>query len=252
MAEVSVCHMPQQTSASCWRACYMLVLQPLCVSCWATLPLHCPTQYLLYPHVPCRWHAGGRQLQKVNSVTDFLACLQHLFDKSVTSPGLVAAHAASAGALVLAAAVNVKPEYFSSVVLEAPFVDWTGAMGDAADDRLLAQHEVDEWGDPVQNPAVAEMIRSMCPYYNLTAGKPYPAMMVTAGLMDTRVSFWMPVKYVAKRRAINTAWNMDDKQQGRLVVLRFDEAAGHFSMGHAGGDLDDIAEQYAFMLQCQD
>lgn len=161
----------------------------------------------------------------------------------VTAPGKIAAYAASAGGLTLAAAVNSSPQMFAAVALEAPFVDWAGAMGDAATDELLAEHETDEWGDPQRDPQVAQMIYSMCPYTNLTSSKVYPAMLLTAGLIDTRVPFSMPAKYVAKARQLAM-------QQGehRLVLLQFDEAAGHFSRGQSGGSLEDIAWQYAFLM----
>lgn len=198
----------------------------------------------------CRWHAAGRQLQKPNSVGDLLACLQLLVVLGVTAPGRIAAHAASAGGLTLAAAVNSRPDWFAAVVLEAPFVDWAGAMGDSQAGDLLAEHETDEWGEPWQDPQVTAMIYSMCPYTNLAKGKVYPAMLLTAGLVDTRVPFSMPAKYVAKARQIacSSAAEGVQQEQGRPILLQFDENAGHFSRGQSGGNLDDIAWQHAFLL----
>eukprot|EP00879_Flechtneria_rotunda_P007371 GHRR01007732.1.p1 GENE.GHRR01007732.1~~GHRR01007732.1.p1 ORF type:complete len:851 (+),score=260.67 GHRR01007732.1:215-2767(+) len=196
-----------------------------------------------------RWHAGGRQLSKPNSVTDLMACLQLLFDLQVTSPGNVAGHAASAGALTLGAAVNAQPSWFSGVVLEAPFVDWMGEMSDnASTARLLTLHETDEWGDVVENARVADMIRGMCPYTNMTAEQ-LPGMLLTAGLRDTRVPYWVPAKYVAKARQLRASAL---KEHHRPLVLRFENDAGHFSIGTSGGSLDDIAEQYAFLLHCSE
>jgi oligopeptidase B len=190
-------------------------------------------------------------------VTDLLACLQLLIQLQVTSPGKIAGHAASAGGLTLAAAINAAPELFSAAVLEAPFVDWAGAMSDAAAGHLLTEHETDEWGDPTQ-PLVAEMIARMCPYSNLQVGVAYPAVMVTAGLRDTRVPFWMPVKYVAKLRSCQGSAKVaaaDSRQQQqqhtmRPVLLQFAEDGGHFSAGQSGGALEDIALQYAFLIAC--
>ncbi|KAF6262570.1 prolyl oligopeptidase family-domain-containing protein [Scenedesmus sp. NREL 46B-D3] len=218
-----------------------------------------------------RWHAAGRQLLKPNSVSDLLACLRLLVQLRVTSPGRIAGHAASAGGLTLAAAVNAAPELFSAVVLEAPFVDWAGAMSAAAAGHVLTEHETDEWGDPMREPLVAGMAARMCPYSNLRAGVEYPAVLVTAGLRDARVPFWMPAKYVAKlrslqqaaegsavgvqheqelqQRAPQTGQRLQQQRQGRRpVLLQFAEAGGHFSMGQSGGDMKDIALQYAFLI----
>jgi oligopeptidase B len=193
-------------------------------------------------------------------VTDLLACLQLLIQLQVTSPGKIAGHAASAGGLTLAAAVNAAPELFSAVVLEAPFVDWAGAMSDAAAGHLLTEHETDEWGDPAQ-PLVADLIARMCPYSNVQVGVAYPAVMVTAGLRDTRVPFWMPVKYVAKLRSCQSSANISaagsrqqqqqqQQQTTRPVLLQFAEDGGHFSAGQSGGALEDIVLQYAFLIAC--
>jgi oligopeptidase B len=211
-------------------------------------------------------------LLKHHSVSDLLAVLQHLVDLGVTAPGLVAGHAASAGGLTLAAAINTQPELFSAAVLEAPFVDWvagTGAVNQAGEplvgEHLLTQHETDEWGHPWTDPAVAQMIAALCPYTNLRPGVRYPAMLLTAGLADSRVPWWMPVKYAAKMRSMQdrgAGHSSSDSRHGghaggRMVgkggglaelLLQFDETGSHFSMGLSGGDLQDAALQQAFLL----
>lgn len=213
----------------------------------------------------CRWHAAGRQLLKHHSVTDLLAVLQHCVDLRVTAPGLIAGHAASAGALTLAAAINAQPELFSAAVLEAPFVDWvagTGAVSQAGEplvgEHLLTLHESDEWGDPWADPAAAELITALCPYTNLRPGVQYPAMLLTAGLADSRVPWWMPVKYAAKMRSMQEErGTCSSSHAGGGVVggsgwadvlLQFDETGSHFSMGLSGGDLQDAALQQALLL----
>lgn len=217
----------------------------------------------------CRWHAAGRQLLKHHSVTDLLAVLQHCVDLRVTAPGLITGHAASAGALTLAAAINAQPELFSAAVLEAPFVDWvagTGAVTQAGEplvgEHLLTQHETDEWGDPWADPAAAEVITALCPYTNLRPGVQYPAILLTAGLADSRVPWWMPVKYAAKMRMQDRGSRSSSSSHhgghagGGVVggnrwadvLLQFDETGSHFSMGLSGGDLQDAALQQAFLL----
>lgn len=205
---------------------------------------------------PFRWHAAGRQLAKPNSVADLLACLRLLFERGVTRPGLVAGHAASAGCLTLAAALNARPAWFAAAVLEAPFVDWAGCMGDGGGADVLREHELDEWGDPSADARVAAMIAALCPYSNLAHGSSggtggaaatLPPMLVTAGLRDARVPLAMPAKFVAKLRAVAQA-GAAGRQPPPLVLLQFDEAAGHFSQGVSGGVLEDVGVQQAFLL----
>lgn len=196
----------------------------------------------------------------------------------VTAPGLIAGHAASAGGLTLAAAINQQPGWFSAAVLEAPYVDWvagTGAVAEADGSRLvgehlLTEHEADEWGDPWRDPQVAELVCRLCPYSNLRAGLRYPAVLLTAGLHDSRVPWWMPVKYAAKLRSLQDTRQRSSSSggggggssQGALdsthqagcgggaaeVLLQFDESGSHFSMGLSGGNLQDAALQHAFLI----
>jgi Gpi18-like mannosyltransferase len=60
--------------------------------------------------------------------------------------------------------------------------------------------EYEEWGNP-EDKVYYETIRSYSPYDNVEA-KPYPAMLITAGLNDPRVSYWEPAKWAAKLRAL--------------------------------------------------
>ena len=85
-----------------------------------------------------------------------------------------------------------------AVVAEVPFVD---ALTTILDPSLpLTVTEWEEWGDPVHDPAVYDYMKSYSPYDNTVAAD-YPAMYVTAGLNDPRVSFHEPAKWVARLRA---------------------------------------------------
>jgi oligopeptidase B len=197
-------------------------------------------------------------------VTDLLACLDHLVQAGVTRAGAIAGHAASSGCLTLAAAANTRPELFAALVLEAPFVDWVaGAGGQTAagaplvGQHVLTAHEADEWGNPWQQDAAAQLIASMCPYTNLCPGARFPAVLVTAGLQDARVPHWMGLKFVAKLRSLQAggaacagAASADAPgSTARPALLQFSEEAGHFSMGVSGCSLEDVAVQQAFLLQ---
>ena len=78
-----------------------------------------------------------------------------------------------------------------------PFVDVVTTMCDTT--LPLTITEWDEWGDPRAEP-LASYMRSYSPYDN-TVPADYPALYVTAGLNDPRVSYHEPAKWVAKLRA---------------------------------------------------
>ena len=122
-------------------------------------------------------------------------------------------------------------------VTQLPFVDVLNTMLNA--DLPLTPPEWPEWGNPIEDKAAFEYIRSYSPYDQLMPGE-YPPIMVTAGLNDTRVTYWEPAKYVAKLRAVKT----DDN----LVLLKTDMGSGHGGRSGRTARWYEIAEEYAFML----
>jgi oligopeptidase B len=182
------------------------------------------------------WYEGGKLLNKRSSFTDFIACAEHLVTEGYTASDRLAIHGGSAGGLLMGAVVNLRPDLFRVVLAEVPFVDVVNTMLDAS--LPLTVIEYDEWGNP-NDPAAYACIRSYSPYDNIEA-KPYPHMLVTAGLNDPRVAYWEPAKWTAKLRA--------KKTDGNRLLLKTNMGAGH---GGASGRYDflrEIAFKYAFML----
>ena len=182
------------------------------------------------------WYEGGKLLNKRSSFTDFIACAEHLVTEGYTASDRLAIHGGSAGGLLMGAVVNLRPDLFQVVLAEVPFVDVVNTMLDSS--LPLTVIEYDEWGNP-NDPAAYAYIRSYSPYDNVES-KPYPHMLVTAGLNDPRVAYWEPAKWTAKLRA--------KKTDGNLLLLKTNMGAGH---GGASGRYDflrEIAFKYAFVL----
>jgi oligopeptidase B len=92
------------------------------------------------------WHTSATLKHKHNSFLDFISCAQHLISTGWTLPRHTAAYGASAGGMLVAQAMNLKPELFAAVVLDVPFVDVLTCMLDES--LPLTVTERDEWGDP--------------------------------------------------------------------------------------------------------
>ena len=184
-----------------------------------------------------RWHDAGRMLAKRNTFTDFVACAEHLVAAGYSSPARLAIQGGSAGGLLVGAAVNLRPDLFGAVVAEVPFVD---CLTTIMDETLpLTVIEWEEWGNPVTDPAVYEYMRSYAPYDNV-APAPYPAMLVTAGLNDPRVSYWEPAKWAQKLRAVTTG--------DRPILLKVELGAGHMGPSGRYDVWRDEAFIHAFLL----
>jgi oligopeptidase B len=145
------------------------------------------------------WYEDGKYLHKRNSFTDFIACAEHLVKERYTNSQRLAIRGRSAGGLLMGAALNMRPDLFACAVAQVPFVD---ALTTMLDDKLpLTVNEYEEWGNPA-DPEYYRYMKSYSPYDNVHPAD-YPAMLVTAGWTDPRVSYWEPVKWVAKLRTLS-------------------------------------------------
>jgi oligopeptidase B len=161
------------------------------------------------------WYEDGKFLNKTNTFTDFIACANHLIDQGYTSASKLAIRGRSAGGLLIGAVVNSRPDLFSCAVAQVPFVDVVTTMLDETVPLTVTEYE--EWGNP-NDVEYYDYMKGYSPYDNVKAAA-YPAMLVTAGLNDPRVSYWEPAKWVAKLR--------DANQDQRPVLLQTEMSAGH-------------------------
>jgi oligopeptidase B len=106
----------------------------------------------------------------------------------------------------------------------------------------LTVTEWEEWGDPRAEP-FASYMESYSPYDNTTP-HPYPAMYITAGLNDPRVSFHEPAKWTALLRHVNTG--------DRPVLLKTEMGAGHSGPSGRYESWRDLAQTYVFLLATAD
>ncbi|MEO8052036.1 MAG: S9 family peptidase [Acidobacteriota bacterium] len=182
------------------------------------------------------WHETGRLLKKKNTFTDFIACAERLIAEKYTSPARLGIMGRSAGGLLMAGVVNLRPDLFAAVVAGVPFVD---SLNTALDATLpLTVGEYEEFGNPGEKEYY-DYMKSYAPYENVTQ-QVYPAIFVTAGLNDPRVSYWEPAKWVAKLRAANTG--------DRPLLLRTNLGSGHFGASGRYEYLKETAIEYAFLL----
>ncbi|MGY3886539.1 prolyl oligopeptidase family serine peptidase [Aeromonas aquatica] len=180
------------------------------------------------------WYLDGRGQQKQHSVDDFLAVADSLARDPAIDPARLFAMGGSAGGLLVAAALNQAPTRFAGAVLQVPFVDMLGTMMDP--ELPLTRQEYAEWGNPA-NAADYAAMRRLSPYDNLHAA-PYPPLYVTAGLHDSQVPYWEPLKWIARLRAHSTGKGP--------YLLRTELDGGHLANPRTAQLR--AAQEYAFLL----
>ena len=183
-----------------------------------------------------KWYEDGKFLHKKNTLTDFIACAEHIIAEKWTNCDRLVISGGSAGGLLMGAVINLRPDLFKVVVADVPFVDVLTTILDTS--LPLTVLEWEEWGNPNQ-PEYYDYIKSYSPYDNVTA-KDYPALLITAGLNDSRVKYWEPAKWTAKLRELKTDNN--------LLLLKTNMSAGHGGASGRYESLKEIAFEYAFVL----
>jgi oligopeptidase B len=185
-----------------------------------------------------RWYEHGRRKHKANTFADFIAAAEHLIAERYTSRGKIVAEGGSAGGLLMGAVANMTTDLFAGIIAVVPFVDVLNTM---LDDTLpLTPPEWPEWGNPLAHAEDYRTVLAYSPYDNVSA-KPYPPVLVLAGLTDPRVTYWEPAKWVARLRALKT----DDN----LLLLRTNMEAGHAGAAGRFDALKEKAIELAFALK---
>ncbi len=185
------------------------------------------------------WYLDGKRAHKPNTFSDFIAAAQCLIDEKFTRAGQIVARGGSAGGMLMGAVANLQPSLFAGIIADVPFVDVLNTMLDA--ELPLTPPEWLEWGNPIEDAAAFATIRSYAPYENVAA-QTYPPILALGGLTDPRVTYWEPLKWVARLRATMTG--------GGPILLKTNMGAGH---GGASGRFEQLAEtalQYGFALAC--
>ena len=182
------------------------------------------------------WYDTGKMALKENTFTDFIAVVEYLRDQGWGASDRIAVQGGSAGGLLIGAVLNMRPDLFTIAHADVPFVDVINTMSDPTIPLTIGEYE--EWGNPA-NPAAFHRMLAYSPYDNVRVME-YPTILVTAGLNDSRVHYWEPAKWTAMLR--------DHKTDDNLLILRTNMGAGHGGSSGRYGQLEEVAFEYAFIL----
>lgn len=184
------------------------------------------------------WYEAARFGGKHHSIDDIIGVGHFLATAGYTASGKIVLSGASAGGLLVGAALNEETTLWGAAVADMPFVD---VLQTLLDDSLpLTPGEWSQWGNPLEDAGAFADIRRYCPYTNVQA-REYPPMLVTAGISDSRVTYWEPAKWVAKHRHL--------RRDSASLMLRTNMHGGHFGEAGRYASLADSALEQAFALK---
>jgi len=188
-----------------------------------------------------QWYLDGRREKKANTFNDFIDATEYLHAQGFGRPGFTSASGGSAGGWLMGVVVTERPELWRAIVAHVPFVD---VLNTGLDETLpLTPVEWPEWGNPKTEPETFERLLALSPYDQVRA-QSYPAMLITAGLSDPRVTYWEPAKWTARLRAVKTG--------NSLLLLKTNMGAGHGGKSGRFDSLREDAEEMAFIFAAFD
>jgi prolyl oligopeptidase len=182
-----------------------------------------------------RWRAAGALLTKENTITDLIDCAEHLITAGWTAPGRIAAEGTSGGGIPSGGALVRRPDLWGAVVMQVPHVN--GLHAEFSENGPV---NVPEFGTVGTEQGFAAL-RIIDAYQRVVDGTAYPAVLLTAGMNDTRVVTWQPAKLAARLRAASSS--------GKPVLLRVERHGGHGIAGTSDQADALLADLFAFLAK---
>jgi oligopeptidase B len=197
------------------------------------------------------WHTSAVKENKLKSIEDLIGCVASLVEKGYTHPSLLCGLGSSAGATVLAAAVNRRPDLWKSVVYSYPFLDVLGNLLDR--DLPLTIPDFEEFGNPIDDSNAFNYIKSYSPYlhklvnysYDNIQHHSYPAKYIIAGSNDYRAPLLGVMKYSRRFRELSKpSLRTQDVLHKGLVMDVYE--SGHQGKAGTIAGIEEIAKYMAF------
>src|SRR5205085_4700756 len=144
------------------------------------------------------WRLGGKDANKHHTWEDLIACGEYAVKSGIAAKGKLFIIGGSAGGITMGRSLTTRPDLFAGVLDLVP-----------AGNTLRAEFSpngppnIPEFGT-VKTKAGFENLYAMDTIQHVEKGAQYPAVMVTTGLNDPRVSPWEPAKVFAAIEASGT------------------------------------------------
>ena len=185
------------------------------------------------------WHRDGMLENKQHVFDDFIAASEALIAEGFTSPQRLGISGGSNGGLLVASAMTQRPDLYRAVLCTYPDLDMVRFWSFRETNNMPA---LLEYGD-ARIPWHFDAIRQYSPYQAVEDGVDYPAVMLTTGDLDTRVSPVQARRMTARLQAATAS--------GLPVILWYDYRGGH-AAGRGGPTtvrIGDGARELTFMAQ---
>lgn len=182
------------------------------------------------------WHKAGTKTNKQNVFDDFIAAAEWLIENKYTSPKKIAIQGGSNGGLLVGACMTQRPDLFGACL---PAV---GVMDMLRFQKFTAgRFWVDDYGSSENSLEEFQALAAYSPYHNIADGTEYPPTLVTTADTDDRVVPGHSFKFAAR---------LQEAQAGSApVLIRIETKAGHGAGKPTSKIIEEIADQWAFLVK---
>lgn len=138
------------------------------------------------------WHKAGFKKTKPNTWKDFIACTEYLIEQKYTNASKIAAWSSSAGGILIGRAITERPDLYAAAIVRVGKLNTL-----RSENTPNGLNGIKEYGT-VKDANEFEYLLEMDAYHHIKDNEKYPALLLTAGMNDTRVPAWQPGKFVAR------------------------------------------------------
>jgi prolyl oligopeptidase len=178
------------------------------------------------------WRLAGKDANKHNTWEDLIACGRYLIARGITTSKNLFIIGGSAGGITMGRAMEEAPDLFAGVIDVVPASNTIRAEFSPNGPPNIPEFGTIKTEQGFRNLYAMDSIQHVKP------GVVYPAILISTGLNDPRVSPWEPAKLTAALQASGTP---------NPVLLRVDAQAGH-GIGSTKSQGDELtADWIAFV-----
>jgi prolyl oligopeptidase len=182
------------------------------------------------------WHQAGTLQNKQHVFDDFIAAAEYLVRERYTRPQKLGIHGRSNGGLLVGAALVQRPELFGAALPAVGVLDMLRYHTASANAR--------QWSSDYglsDDPEMFKVLYSYSPVHNVKKGMCYPPTLITTADHDDRVVPWHSYKFAAALQSVQICSNP--------ILIRVETRAGHGAGKPVWMQIDDFADQWAFLAK---
>jgi prolyl oligopeptidase len=182
------------------------------------------------------WHKAGTLANKQHVFDDFIAAAQYLIGEHYTRSARLGIHGRSNGGLLIGAVLTQRPELFGAALPTVGVLDMLRYHTASANAR--------QWSSDYglsEDPEQFKSLYAYSPVQNVKPGVCYPPTLITTADHDDRVVPWHSYKFAAALQAAQLCPNP--------ILIRVETRAGHGAGKPVWMQIDDFADQWAFLAK---